>query len=48
VRHAPDWAADAFCHSRLERRGHGQYGSLPRGTDCVRIIERGMPQESGR
>ncbi len=48
VRHAPDWAADAFCHSRLERRGQGQYGSLPRGTDCARIIERGMPQESGR
>jgi putative acyl-CoA dehydrogenase len=46
VRHAPDEVATAFCHSRLERRGQGQYGGLPRGTDCVRIIERGMPSES--
>jgi putative acyl-CoA dehydrogenase len=46
VRHAPDWVAEAFCRSRLERRGQGQYGGLPRGTDCVRIIERGMPRDS--
>jgi putative acyl-CoA dehydrogenase len=46
VRHAPDEVAAAFCQSRLERRGQGQYGGLPRGTDCVRIIERGMPSES--
>ncbi len=46
VRHAPDEVAAAFCQSRLERRGQSQYGGLPRGTDCVRIIERGMPSES--
>jgi len=48
VRHAPERVADAFCHSRLERGGQGQYGSLPRGTDCAGIIERGMAQEGGR
>jgi putative acyl-CoA dehydrogenase len=48
VRHAPHRVADAFCRTRLERRGQGQYGSLPRGTDCAGIIERGRPQEGGR
>jgi len=48
VRHAPERVADAFCHSRLARRGQGQYGSLPRGTDCAGIIERGMAEERGR
>lgn len=42
VRHAPNWVADGFCSSRLDRKGQGQYGSLLRGTDCARIIERGM------
>ena len=42
VRHAPSWVADGFCSSRLDRKGQGQYGSLLRGTDCARIIERGM------
>ena len=47
VRHAPAWVADAFCASRLARKGHGQYGSLARGTDCERIIARGMPHDGG-
>jgi putative acyl-CoA dehydrogenase len=43
VRHAPDWLADAFCRSRLGSVGHHQYGALPRGVDCARIIERATP-----
>jgi len=46
VRHAPDFVADAFCRSRLDSRGHHQYGTLPRGADCARIIERAMPADS--
>jgi putative acyl-CoA dehydrogenase len=46
VRHAPAWVADAFCASRLEAHGHHQYGALPPGVECGRIIERAMPAES--
>ena len=45
VRHAPAWVADAFCASRLEAHGHHQYGALPPGVECGRIIERAMPAE---
>jgi putative acyl-CoA dehydrogenase len=44
VRHAPGFVADAFCRSRLECVGQHQYGSLPRGADCGRIISRAMPR----
>jgi putative acyl-CoA dehydrogenase len=44
VRHAPDWIADAFCRSRLDGLGHHQYGALPTGVPCDRIIERAMPR----
>jgi putative acyl-CoA dehydrogenase len=44
VRHAPDFVADAFCRARLESVGQHQYGSLPRGVDCRRIIDRAMPR----
>ena len=44
VRHAPSWVADAFCRSRLEARGHHQYGTLPSGVEFRRIIERAMPR----
>ncbi len=44
LRHAPGFVADAFCRSRLESTGHHQYGALPRGADCVRIIERATPK----
>ena len=40
VRHAPGFVADAFCRSRLDSRGHHQYGALPTGVDCAAIIER--------
>jgi putative acyl-CoA dehydrogenase len=43
VRHAPAFVADAFCRSRLETVGHHQYGALPRGVDCCRIVDRAMP-----
>jgi len=46
VRHAPDFIADAFCRSRLEGVGQHQYGALPRGVNCRRIIERAMPDGS--
>jgi putative acyl-CoA dehydrogenase len=45
VRHAPGWVADAFCRSRLDGVGHHQYGALPSGVECERIIERAMPRE---
>ncbi|MBK6982257.1 MAG: isovaleryl-CoA dehydrogenase [Betaproteobacteria bacterium] len=44
VQHAPAAVADAFCHSRLESRGHHQYGALPRGVDCRAIVERAAPR----
>jgi putative acyl-CoA dehydrogenase len=44
LRHAPGYVADAFCRARLESVGAHQYGALPRGADCARIIERAMPQ----
>ncbi len=40
VQHAPGFVADAFCRSRLDSRGHHQYGTLPAGADCAAIIER--------
>jgi putative acyl-CoA dehydrogenase len=45
VQHAPSWVADAFCRSRLDGLGHHQYGALPSGVECTRIIERAMPRE---
>ena len=44
VRHAPANIADAFCRSRLESRGHHQYGALPRGIDFVAIVARAAPR----
>jgi putative acyl-CoA dehydrogenase len=46
LRHAPGFVADAFCRSRLESVGQHQYGALPRGVDCARIISRAMPRAS--
>ena len=43
VRTAPSFVADAFCRSRLDSRGHHQYGALPRGVDAVAILERALP-----
>ena len=42
VQHAPPFVADAFCRSRLDSRGHHQYGALPVGVDCAAIIERAV------
>ena len=47
LRHAPDWLAEAFCRSRLAGVGMHQYGALPQGADCARIIARGMPRSTG-
>lgn len=44
VRHAPAFVSDAFCHSRLARLGHHNYGTLPRGLDTASIIARATPQ----
>jgi putative acyl-CoA dehydrogenase len=44
VRCAPDWVADAFCRSRLDGLGHHQFGALPPGVECARIVERAMPR----
>lgn len=43
LRHAPSYVAEPFIASRLDGRGQHNYGALPRGADCARIIERGMP-----
>jgi putative acyl-CoA dehydrogenase len=40
VQHAPAFVADAFCAARLGQQGAAQYGTLPRGVDCVGIISR--------
>ena len=45
VRTAPSFVADAFCRSRLDSRGHHQYGALPRGVDVVAILERALPSQ---
>ncbi len=45
VQHAPVWVADAFCRSRLQGLAHHQYGALPAGIECRRIIERAMPRD---
>jgi putative acyl-CoA dehydrogenase len=44
VRHAPAFVADAFCASRLAGRGSGNFGTLPRGTDCAAIVGRAKPR----
>jgi putative acyl-CoA dehydrogenase len=43
IRNAPAFVADAFCQSRLEQRGHHNYGTLPRGVDAAAIIARATP-----
>jgi putative acyl-CoA dehydrogenase len=45
VRAAPSFVSDAFCRSRLDSRGHHQYGALPRGVDVVAILERALPSQ---
>ena len=44
VRHAAPAVADAFCASRLAGDRGLAFGTLPRATDCARIIERARPQ----
>jgi len=44
IRHAPSFVSDAFCQSRLEQRGHHNYGTLPRGVDCAAILARATPK----
>jgi putative acyl-CoA dehydrogenase len=43
VTNAPSFVAEPFIGSRIEGRGQHHYGALPRGADCKRIIDRGMP-----
>jgi putative acyl-CoA dehydrogenase len=44
VRHGDPAVADAFCATRLAGEGGRAYGTLPRGVDFVRIMERHRPQ----
>jgi putative acyl-CoA dehydrogenase len=44
VRYGEPAVADAFCASRLTDDHGRAFGTLPRGVDCVRIIERARPQ----
>lgn len=42
--HAPDYVADAFCTTRLDRSQAGRtFGALPTGTDVDAIIDRAFP-----
>ncbi len=43
VRHGDPAVADAFCATRLEGDRGRALGTLPRGTDCARIVERHRP-----
>ena len=40
VRYGDAAVADAFCASRLGPAGGRAYGTLPRGVDTERIVER--------
>nr|MDP2190664.1 isovaleryl-CoA dehydrogenase [Rhodoferax sp.] len=44
IRNAPAFVSDAFCHSRLARVGHHNYGTLPRGVDSAAIMARATPK----
>ena len=46
VRHAPSHVADAFCGSRLHRNWGHTFGTLPKGTDFLRLIDRARPKLS--
>jgi putative acyl-CoA dehydrogenase len=43
VRHGDPAVAEAFCASRLAGDHGAAFGTLPRGIECTRIIERAMP-----
>ena len=44
VRHGDPAAADAFVATRLRGDAGRALGTLPRGVDCERIIERHRPR----
>jgi putative acyl-CoA dehydrogenase len=43
LRHAPAFAADAFCVSRLANQWGKAWGTLPAGVDCAAIVRRAAP-----
>jgi putative acyl-CoA dehydrogenase len=44
VRHGDPASADAYVATRLRGDGGRALGTLPRGVDCERIIERHRPR----
>ena len=44
VRFGDPAVADAFCATRLEGDWGNAFGTLPRGVDCARIVERHRPE----
>jgi putative acyl-CoA dehydrogenase len=42
VRYSPPEVVDAFCASRLAGDHGMAFGTLPRGSECERIVERGL------
>jgi putative acyl-CoA dehydrogenase len=48
LRHAPDYVADAFIASRIERDVGGAFGRLPGGADCPAILARALEISSTR
>ncbi|MGD9719742.1 MAG: isovaleryl-CoA dehydrogenase [Pirellulales bacterium] len=42
VRFSPGYVADAFCVSRLQGDRGQAYGTLPRGVECAKIVERAL------
>ena len=43
VRYGDEAVADAFCASRLDGDGGRAFGTLPKGVDFKRIIDRHSP-----
>ena len=44
IRNGNNMISDAFCASRLEYNGALNYGTLPQGINCKKIIERARPK----
>lgn len=44
IQHAPNEMADSFCNTRLNKDRGYTYGTLPKGVDTNKILERARPQ----
>ncbi len=44
IQHAPNEVADSFCNTRLNKDWGYTYGTLPKGVDINKILDRARPQ----